>query len=81
MDTDFDDTRELARYFIRCYLAARQGLTNLGVLRSERNLQGDYAEWLVTHLLGLQLMPSSVHKGFDATDAHRQTYALRSPER
>ncbi len=59
---------ELAQYIIRCYSASRQcltrlGLTRLGILRSERSLQGDYAEWLVAELLGLQLARSGVQKG------------------
>ncbi len=54
---------ELAQYIIRCYSASRQCLTRLGILRSERSLQGDYAEWLVAELLGLQLARSGVQKG------------------
>lgn len=78
METDFDQKRELAQHFIQCYLAARQGLTKLGILRSERNLQGDYAEWLVAELLRLRLTPSTIQKGFDATDKEGQTYQIKS---
>lgn len=61
------DKLEIAQYFIRCYSASRQGLARLGILRLERSLQGDYAEWLASELLGLTLAPSGVQKGFDAT--------------
>jgi hypothetical protein len=78
METDFDQKRELAQHFIQCYLAARQGLTKLGILRSERTLQGDYAEWLVAELLRLRLTPSTIQKGFDATDRKGQIYQIKS---
>jgi hypothetical protein len=45
MLADFDSRRELAQYFIQSYLAARNGLRGLGILRSERALQTDYAEY------------------------------------
>jgi hypothetical protein len=75
---DFDQTRALAQHFIRCYTAARQGLSELGILRSERNLQGDYAEWLAAGLFGLQLVPNPVQKGFDAHDARGLRYQIKS---
>ena len=78
MSRDFSKKRELAQYFIRCYIAARQGLTKLAILRSERNLQGDYAEWLAAGLLGLQLAPSTIQKGFDAKDNEGNTYEIKS---
>ena len=71
--------RRLAQGFIQSYLAARQGLTDLGILRSERNLQGDYAEWLVAEMLGLRLASSMVQKGIDATDKQgRVSYQVKS---
>ena len=69
---------ELAQYFIRCYSASRQGLARLGILRSERSLQGDYAEWLVAELLGLQLAPSGVQKGYDAIGSDGAKYQIKS---
>lgn len=69
---------DLAQYFIKSYLSSRQGLTRLGILRSERNLQGDYAEWLVSKLFGLQLTDSTVEKGFDAVDSRGRKYQVKS---
>ena len=78
MSHEFDEKRDLAQYFIMCYIASRQGLTKLGILRSERNLQGDYAEWLVSESFGLQLEPNTVQKGYDATDREGHTYQIKS---
>jgi hypothetical protein len=72
------ETLQSARHLIRRYLDAREGLTKLGILRSERTLQGDYAEWLVARLLDLQLSESSVEKGFDAKDSQDRTYQIKS---
>jgi hypothetical protein len=74
----FEEKQELARSFIRCYLAAREGLTKLGILRSERMLQSDYAEWLAAELLGLQLAPRTVQTAWDAKDAQGRTYQIKS---
>lgn len=78
MNINFEQKQDLASYFIQCYIAARQGLTQLGILRSERTLQGDYAEWLVAGMLNLQLSESTVQKGYDATDASGRTYQIKS---
>jgi len=72
------DTLGHARHLLRSYLDAREGLKNLGILRSGRTLQGDYAEWLVARLLGLQLCKSSVEKGVDAKDEEGRTYQINS---
>jgi hypothetical protein len=72
------ETLQSARHLIRRYLDAREGLKKLGILRSERTLQGDYAEWLVARLLDLQLSESSVEKGFDAKDSQARTYQIKS---
>lgn len=74
----FNERQELAQYFIKCYLAARQGLRKLGILRSERTLQSDYAEWLVAALLDLQLARSTTQKAWDAKDAQGRTYQIKS---
>jgi hypothetical protein len=50
----------------------------MGILSSERNLQGDYAEWLIAQLFNLQLAPSTVQKGYDATDKRARTYQIKS---
>ena len=68
----------VAGHLIGCYLAARGGLKELGILRSERSLEGDYAEWLVAKLLGLELSKTSIEKGVDARDANGKTYQIKS---
>ena len=78
MNDEFEQQQKLARAFIQSYLSARQGLTELGKLRSERNLQGEYAEWWVANILGLQLAASTVEKGIDATDKDGRTYQIKS---
>jgi hypothetical protein len=78
LDGTAGEKLQLAQYFIRCYSASRQGLTQRGILRSERSLQGDYAEWLVAELLGLQLAPSGVQKGYDAIDVRGSKYQVKS---
>jgi hypothetical protein len=71
-------TLAVATHLIHCYLAARSALRELGILRTERTLQGDYAEWLVATFLGLQLTPSTVQKGHDALDAAGRRYQIKS---
>ena len=68
----------IARHFVRCYVAARDGLKQLGILRSERTLQGDYAEWVAAQVLGLQLVASGVEKAIDARDNAGHTYQVKS---
>ncbi len=53
-------------------------MKRLGTLRSERNLQGDYAEWLAARMLGLRLAPSSVQRDYDGTDSEGRTYQVKS---
>jgi len=78
MAADFTSKSELARHFIQCYLAARDGLAALGILRSERHLQADYAEWLVAEHLHLHLATSKVQSVYDALDAQGLTYQIKS---
>ena len=75
---DFRATERLARKHIRAYLEARGALKNLGVIRSELGVQGDYAEWLVAGLLKLRLASNPVQKGHDATDAEGHKYQIKS---
>lgn len=72
------EMQALARPLVEAYTASRDGLKQLGVLRSERNFQGDYAEWLVAGILGLELAPSTVQKDFDALDNEGHTYQIKS---
>jgi hypothetical protein len=69
---------EIAHDFIQAYSAARRGLTTLGILRSERNLQGDYAEWVAAQLLDLELAASGVQKGYDAVDKQGRKYQIKA---
>jgi hypothetical protein len=71
-------TLATASHLIACYLASRAGLKQLGILRTERTLQGDYAEWLVANFLNLKLSASTIEKHIDAIDADGKTYQIKS---
>ena len=73
MNSEFN----LAQNFIKSYLASRNGLKEMNILRSERNLQGDYAEWIVSKFLNLTLATSSIQRGYDATDESGKTYQIK----
>jgi hypothetical protein len=51
-------------------------LKSHGVVRSENNPTGDYAEWLVSARLELTLETNSA-KGFDATDSQGLRYQIK----
>jgi len=68
----------VAGHLIACYLSSRAGLKQLGILRTERTLQGDYAEWLVANFLNLKLSASTIEKHIDATDTGGKTYQIKS---
>lgn len=68
----------IARHFIQSYLASRGGLKELGILRTDRNLQGDYAEWLVSIVMDLKLVDNTVQKGYDAKDSEGRKYQVKS---
>lgn len=72
------NTLEESRHLIHQYLDARESLKELGILRSGRTLQGDFAEWLVARFLGLELSESAVEKGVDATGPEGETYQIKS---
>jgi hypothetical protein len=52
-------------------------LQRRGILRSGNNPTGDYAEWLVSCKLGLELAGKSC-KGYDATDAQKVRYEIKA---
>ena len=52
-------------------------LRHRNVIRSKNNPTGDYAEWLVSTMLGLTLETNST-KGFDATDSQGLRYQIKS---
>ena len=60
------------------YLIALKRLKELGVVRTERNVQGDYAEWLVAQKLGLELSQNPVQKGWDGQDAKGKLYQIKA---
>jgi hypothetical protein len=68
----------IAGHLIGCYLSSRAGLKQLGILRTERTLQGDYAEWLVASFLNLKLSASTIEKHIDAIDVEGKTYQIKS---
>jgi len=43
-DEETRKTFTVAGHVIKCYVASRAGLRERGILRTERTLQGDYAE-------------------------------------
>jgi hypothetical protein len=47
------------------YIKSRNALKEAGILRTDRNLQGDYAEWIVAQKLNLTLSESTIQRGFD----------------
>lgn len=56
--------------------AATEELRSRGVVRSQNNPTGDYAEWLVSQHLGLKLETNS-EKGFDARDSDGKRYQIK----
>jgi hypothetical protein len=67
-----------AERLIRRYVEAREALKDLGVISTERNLEGDYAEWVVSRMLDLDLSESAVEKGIDGRDPRGKTYQIKS---
>ncbi len=67
---------ELASCFIGSYLASKMGLEKLGILRTQRDIQADYAEWLAAELFGLELATNTVQEGWDAKD-DTYTYQIK----
>jgi hypothetical protein len=51
-------------------------LRTRNVVRSNNNPTGDYAEWLVSTRLGLELVPNS-SRGYDAKDRRDRRYQIK----
>jgi hypothetical protein len=51
-------------------------LRERSVVRSSNNPTGDYAEWLVSQRLGLELVPNS-SRGYDAKDRRGRRYQIK----
>jgi hypothetical protein len=64
------------------YVKALRDLKELKILRSKRNFQGEYAEWIVSNLESpkLKLAQNCVQKGFDAYDSNQKRYQIKSRE-
>ncbi len=73
-----NETLMEAERLIRRYTESRETLKRLGVIRTGRSLQGDYAEWIVSRMLGLDLSKSAVEKGIDGRDSADRTYQIKS---
>jgi len=57
---------------------ARQSLFQVGVIRSERDVVVDYAEWLAKRTFKLRLVKSGVNKTYDATDNEGKKYQIKA---
>jgi hypothetical protein len=77
-DEETRKTFAVAGHLIKCCVASRAGLRALGILRTNRTLQGDYAEWLCAKALDLTLSPSAVECSGDARDTAGYTYQIKS---
>ena len=55
----------IAQYFLNNNFKSRDGLKEIGVVRTNKLAHAEYAEWLVARLLKGKLAQSSVNKGFD----------------
>jgi hypothetical protein len=56
---------QIAQYFLKSHFNSRDGLKEIGVVRTNKLAHAEYAEWLVAKLLNGTLPKSSVNKGFD----------------
>ena len=56
---------QIAQYFLKNHFNSRDGLKEIGVVRTNKLAHAEYAEWLVAKLLNGTLPKSSVNKGFD----------------
>jgi hypothetical protein len=71
-------TEAQVRGLVRRYLAVRAALKAATVLRSDRTVQSDYAEWLAARRLRLRLVPTSIQAGYDATDSRQRKYQIKA---
>jgi len=67
-----------AQKAIQQHIEAKSKLKNLKVLRSDRNVQSDFAEWIASRILDLRLSQNPVEKSFDATDSHSKKYQIKA---
>jgi len=72
------ETYNFALRAVKKYQVSLKELKELGVSRSERSLQADFAEWIVARLLDLELSESQVEANFDAIDHLGNRYQIKS---
>ena len=58
-------TFKIAQYFLNNHFKSRDGLKEIGVVRTNKLAHAEYAEWLVAKLFKGKLAESSSNKGFD----------------
>ena len=68
---------EAAEHIAR-YVEAKRGLRELGVVRTNKDIPGDYAEWIAARLLDLELCSSATEQSIDAFDAEGRKYQIKS---
>jgi hypothetical protein len=62
---------------LRCHAAILDTLRARGVIRTQNNPVADYAEWVVSKALGLELTPNS-NAGYDAVGTDGTRYQIKS---
>jgi hypothetical protein len=65
------------RELLRQHIEIIEELRAQGILRTENNPTGDYAEWLFCRTFGWEQAPNS-EKGFDATAPDGTTYQIKA---
>ena len=63
---------------INKYISARNGLKELGIVRSDSSVAGNYGEWLAARKYRLKLVNNLVNKSFDATDRLGKKYQIKT---
>jgi hypothetical protein len=72
-----DDLKTLSvKELLQFHQSLIEELKNRKISRTKNNPVSDYAEWLVSTMMGLQLTTNSNH-GFDATDTSDKRYQIK----
>lgn len=69
---------ERAYELITSYLEIKKELSELGVIRTNRLISADFAEWIISKYLDLELCSNPGEKDIDATDTEGRTYQIKS---
>ena len=78
MQAKRQDKLEKVLRSLRTILRARESLIKAGVLRSQRDVITDYAEWLAARKFKLKLVESAVNKTYDAIDRKGRKYQIKA---